>query len=111
MDIYDVKWMDPRATAQQRWSYSLSRQMGTNELVQFTQRHGKRVSYPEWGLYKSGDSFAGGGDNPYFMQQMADLIKRTNPVYQSYFNLDWGGGVLQQFSQGQSAYKQLFSVD
>jgi hypothetical protein len=108
MDIYDVKWQDTSVTPQARWSYITSRQMGVNDLAAFARTHGKPLSYPEWGLYAPGDSFAGGGDNPYFIQKMAELISSTKPVYQAYFNLDWGSGVLSDFKQGQTAYKQIF---
>jgi hypothetical protein len=108
MDIYDVKWQDPAATPQQRWDYLLSRRLGINEFVHFAQAHNKPVSYPEWGLYKPGDNFAGGGDNPYFINKMAELMTNTNPVYHSYFNLDWGGGKLFDFGLGKESYKQIF---
>jgi hypothetical protein len=108
MDIYDVKWQDPSASPQQRWQYLLARKLGVNEFVQYARAHGKTISYPEWGLYKPGDAFAGGGDNPYFITKMAELFSSTNPLYQSYFNLDWGGGKLFDFPQGKAAYKQIF---
>ncbi len=110
MDIYDVKWMDPGATPQQRWDYAYSRRLGIGEFLQFAASHGKAVSYPEWGLYRPGDNFAGGGDNPYFINKMDELIKSTNPVYQSYFNLNWGGGVLEDFIQSKGLFKQLFGA-
>ena len=108
MDIYDVKWQDPAATAVQRWEYISSRRLGINEFWHFASAHQKPVSYPEWGLYKPGDSFAGGGDDPHFISQMSNLIQASSPIYQSYFNLDWGGGVLSDFVQGQAAFKRLF---
>jgi hypothetical protein len=108
IDIYDVKWGDTSVAPQTRWNYIVSRQMGVNELVAYSRAHGKSLSYPEWGLYAPGDSFAGGGDDPYFIGQMANLISTTRPLYQAYFNLDWGGGVLSDFPQGQAAFKQIF---
>jgi hypothetical protein len=108
MDLYDVKWQNPGASPQNRWNYIMSRQMGFSSLAAYASAHGKPLSIPEWGLYRPGDSFAGGGDNTYFIQKMAELITETKPVYQSYFDLDWGGGVLSDFPQGQSAYKQIF---
>jgi hypothetical protein len=108
MDIYDVKWQDIKATPQQRWQYLASRSLGINEFVQFARIHGKAISYPEWGLYKPGDNFAGGGDNPYFINKMGELISSTSPLYQSYFNLDWGGGKLFDFATGKDTYRQIF---
>jgi Glycosyl hydrolase family 26 len=108
MDIYDVKWQDAGAGPQQRWDYAANRSLGINELVAFARSHGKPVSYPEWGLYKPGDSFAGGGDDPDFVQKMNALFTTPGATYQSYFDLDWGGGVLSDFPQGQAAFKHLF---
>ena len=108
IDIYDVKWGDTSVTPQQRWDYILKRQMGVNELLAYAGSHSKATSFPEWGLYKPGDSFAGGGDDPYFIQQMAGLISDIKPIYQAYFNLDWGGGVLSDFPAGQAIFKQTF---
>jgi hypothetical protein len=108
IDIYDVKWQDTSASPQTRWNYIITRQMGVNALLAYAAAHGKPVSFPEWGLYAPGDSFAGGGDDPYFIEQMAGLITSSKPVYQAYFNLDWGGGVLSDFKQGQSIFKEIF---
>jgi hypothetical protein len=108
MDVYDVKWMDTSVTHEQRWQYNLSRYMGLQDHKNFALAHGKPVSFPEWGLYKPGDAFAGGGDDPYFIDRMADWIESNNTIYQSYFNLNWGGGVLADFPNGQARYKARF---
>lgn len=108
MDLYDVAWMQPSITPQERWNYISTRVMGINDLVQFALSHDKPLSFPEWGLYKPGDSFAGGGDDPYFIQQMAQLINSTNPVYQAYFDIDWGGGVLSDFLEGAATYQAIY---
>lgn len=108
MDLYDVKWQDTSATPELRWNYLWSRQLGIHDFLQFAQAHHKPVSYPEWGLYKAGDSFAGGGDDPYFIQQMYDLFVDTNPTYQAYFDLDWGGGTLENFPNSRALFKSLF---
>lgn len=110
MDIYDVKWQDSRATPQSRWNYLFSRSLGINELLSFSRAHSKAVSYPEWGLYRPGDNFAGGGDDPYFIQKMALLFSNTQPLYQSYFDIDWGGGAMTDFNLGQSQYKSIFGI-
>jgi len=110
IDQYDVKWQDTTVTAAQRWSYNVSRYMGLQDQKNFAASHNKPVSFPEWGLYKAGDNFAGGGDDPYFIDQMADWIAASNTVYQSYFNLNWGGGVLSDFPLGQAEYKLRFGA-
>jgi hypothetical protein len=64
---------------------------GMNWLAAFGQQHSKEVSLPEWGLESSG-SYGGGGDDAYFMTQMAAWIKAyaTGPVI--FWN--YGGGTL-----------------
>jgi hypothetical protein len=47
---------------------------GLSWLAAFGKEHGKLVSLPEWGLFTTNDA-AGGGDDPYFMTQMANWIK------------------------------------
>ncbi len=39
---------------------------------------------------------------------MADWFAETNPAYQAYFNVDWGGGVLSEFPNGQATYRARF---
>jgi Glycosyl hydrolase family 26 len=54
---------------------------GLNWLAAFGKAHNKEISLPEWGL-ESTSNDAGGGDDAYFMTQMADWIKAnaTGPV-------------------------------
>jgi hypothetical protein len=47
---------------------------GLNWLAAFGKEHNKEVGLPEWGLCPSGNN-GGGGDDPYFVTQMADWIK------------------------------------
>jgi hypothetical protein len=54
---------------------------GLDWLAAFGAEHGKQVSLPEWGL-ESSDVDGGGGDDAYFMTQMAAWVKAsaTGPV-------------------------------
>jgi hypothetical protein len=47
---------------------------GLNWLAAFGKEHNKEVGIPEWGLDTSGTD-GGGGDDPYFVTQMANWIK------------------------------------
>jgi hypothetical protein len=40
---------------------------------EFAQKHGKPLAFPEWGLV-NGSEGHGGGDNPYFVEQMHAFI-------------------------------------
>jgi hypothetical protein len=64
---------------------------GLSWLAAFAKEHGKQVSIPEWGLDDSGLD-AGGGDDSYFVTQMADWMKTylTGPAV--FWN--YGGGTL-----------------
>jgi hypothetical protein len=79
-------WKDPAAV----WRYEST---PLTVVRDFAIAHYKQVSYPEWGLSDGGSVAAGdnGGDNPAFVQGMADWfasLPRTGPgslAYQSYF--------------------------
>jgi len=64
---------------------------GLNWLAAFGKEHGKEISLPEWGL-DSSSMDGGGGDDAYFVTQMASWIKAnaTGPVI--FWN--YGGGTL-----------------
>jgi hypothetical protein len=47
---------------------------GMNWLAAFGKEHNKEIGLPEWGLESSGEN-GGGGDDAYFVTQMADWIK------------------------------------
>jgi hypothetical protein len=46
---------------------------GMNWLAAYGKAHNKQIGLPEWGLFSSGNS-GGGGDDAYFMTQMAKWI-------------------------------------
>jgi hypothetical protein len=64
---------------------------GLNWLAAFGKAHGKEISLPEWGL-DSSDSNSGGGDDPYFVAQMANWIKADATGPAIYWN--YSGGTL-----------------
>lgn len=110
MDQYDIKWMDTTSTPEQRWDYLLTRTMGLNDHKAFAAARGKPMSFPEWGLYARGDQQGGGGDNPYFIDKMADWFASNNVAYQAYFNVNYGGGVMSDFPNGEARYKARFGL-
>ena len=89
---------------------------GLTWLAAFGMEHKKLVGIPEWGLFGTG-SQGGGGDDPYFITQMADWIKKyaTGPA------IFWNdsGATLQldipNYTRGQTpaataAFKTAFST-
>lgn len=108
LDVYDMKWEDSTSTPAARWDFTLRQRLGLADHRAFAQAHGKSVSFPEWGMRAKGDQFGGGGDSPYYVDRMADWFATTSPAYQAYFDVDWGGGVLASFPEGQARYRARF---
>lgn len=116
MDVYDTKWMDNTSAPEARWDEVLNQEMGLNEFKVFATLHGKPMSIPEWGLWeKDHDDNGGVGDNPYFIDRMADWLESNagSVVYQSYFNhlSGWTGDHrLSTYSNAQSRYRTRFGL-
>ena len=105
LDVYDFKY---EGSPEERWNnFFLKAPFGLEWHRDFALRHGKRMSYPEWGVGQF-------GDNPYFVQQMHDwLVKnRDNIAYAAYFNVDglWPTQIDNgKFPKSQELFRKLFS--
>jgi hypothetical protein len=124
VDIYDISWADGAypfpancddACKQQRrevaWDDKLNGTFGLNFYASFARSKGKPLSMPEWGLWDRPDGH-GGGDNPYFIQQMYKFIDdpANNVGYQSYFEFnpgDSGNHALTTLTSGGSQFRDL----
>ena len=53
----------------------------------FSKSHNKHTSIPEWGVVNRTDGH-GGGDNPYFVNQMVQWFKTNGVAYQNYFDFN-----------------------
>jgi hypothetical protein len=104
LDVYDFKF---DGTVEQRWNtYYLNAAFGLQWQRDFAARHGKRMSYPEWGV----GNF---GDNPFFVQQMHDWFVRNadNIAYAAYFDVDglWPTQIdNNRFPKSQLLFRKLF---
>lgn len=81
LDIYDFR---SEREAEARWiAEDLEGPSGLLWHRAFARRHGKAMSYPEWGIGQA-------GDNPVFVQRMADwLAEHSDEIaYALYFNVD-----------------------
>jgi hypothetical protein len=58
---------------------------GLKWLAAFGKEHNKEISLPEWGLMTTSTN-AGGGDDAYFVTQMADWIKANDTGPQLFWN-------------------------
>ncbi|WP_439815489.1 glycoside hydrolase family 26 protein [Zavarzinia sp. CC-PAN008] len=98
VDIYDQSWEGHypypancddacRLTRQKGAWADVSK--GLFRMRDFAKARNKPMSLPEWGLWQRPDPY-GGGDNPYFIEQMAAFIKdpANRVAYQAYFDID-----------------------
>jgi hypothetical protein len=104
LDVYDFKY---DGSPQERWDANyLKAPFGLQWQRDFSARHGKRMSYPEWGVGNS-------GDNPFFIRQMHDwfLNNEENIAYAAYFDVDglWPTQIDSgRFPKSQQLFRQLF---
>ena len=104
LDVYDFKY---EGSAAERWDrYYLKAPFGLEWHREFAARHGKAMSYPEWGV----GNF---GDNPFFIQQMHDwFVKNEGHIaYAAYFDVDglWPTQIdNNQFPKSQEFFRELF---
>ncbi|MGW6942962.1 glycoside hydrolase family 26 protein [Streptomyces xanthophaeus] len=69
MDSYD---QEPGATFDEQ----VTQPYGLQQQVDFAKAHGKRISYPEWGLFRH-------GDNPEYVRRMLAWFAEHEPLYHS----------------------------
>jgi hypothetical protein len=90
---------------------------GLDWLAAFGQEHGKLIGIPEWGLESKGQA-AGGGDDAYFVTQMANWIKANATGPAIFWN--YGSGTLPldipHYTNGgtpnaTAAFKAAFGTD
>jgi hypothetical protein len=104
LDVYDFKY---EGSPQERWdTYYLKAPFGLQWQRDFAARHGKRMSYPEWGV----GNF---GDNPFFIQKMHEwfLNNEANIAYAAYFNVDglWATQIdTGRFPESEKLFRRLF---
>ncbi|BEP13263.1 hypothetical protein acdb102_15740 [Acidothermaceae bacterium B102] len=115
-DVYDASYSTSFASTNHTaaWNYYLTRSWGLNWLASYAAQHGKRISLPEWGVQWLCDGH-GGGDDPYFVQQMYAWIDAHDVAYEAYYNHDpdsCNNSALNdgRFPQSSAAYKKLFAV-
>ena len=85
IDQYDwaSAWVGTAQPA--RWNYQRDIALGVTDLADFAERHGKPLSVPEWGLVPTTVP-QGMGDDAYFVDELARVVRDHPTRYQSYFN-------------------------
>ena len=91
LDLYDQQWGTYPGIAAQ-WNTDLTEPYGLNWLASFAASQGKQITLPEWGLdpdpssnnggVLSGNGEVGGGDDPTFINDVAQWITQ-NQVYEA----------------------------
>jgi hypothetical protein len=105
LDVYNFKH---EGTPEERWNnFYVKAEFGLEWHRDFALKHGKRMSYPEWGV----GNF---GDNPFFIQQMHDWFMKNESsiAYAAYFDVDgaWPTQIDNgQFPNSQRLFRKLFS--
>jgi hypothetical protein len=104
LDVYDFKY---DGSAEQRWNDRyLKAEFGLEWHRSFAGRHGKKMSFPEWGVGQF-------GDNPLFVQKMHDWFVQNEDriAYAAYFDVDgdWPTQIDNgQFPKSQLLFRELF---
>ncbi len=87
IDVYDQSWTTNYTDPVARWNDAVTAQWGLTWHRNFAAAHNKPMSFPEWGVAIRSDGH-GGGDAPYFIQQMTQWIAQNNVGYHVYFAFD-----------------------
>ena len=96
IDYYDGAAVGTGTAEPLRWNTTYYQQYGLRDLVAFAAQRGKPLSIPEWGVIDSSLDATGGGDDSYFVDQLALVVRSNNVRYQSYFNVVAGGNAQLQ---------------
>jgi Bacterial Ig-like domain (group 3)/Glycosyl hydrolase family 26 len=99
LDLYDEAWATYPGIASQ-WNTYLTEPYGLNWLASFAGSMGKPITLPEWGLDPEPSSNnggavsqpgteVGGGDDPAFIDDMAQWINQNNVFDATYWDYGW----------------------
>jgi hypothetical protein len=94
IDIYDSGMPGNPPDPAVRWARLNSEPGGLAEIVAFARKHGKPLSFPEWGVVNA--SGGGVGDDPAYVTGIANVVKDNDVLYQAYFDRPTGGVMMLQ---------------
>jgi hypothetical protein len=89
LDVYNQSSDRSITTPQGRWNNLMNTSFGLNWQANFAASHKKWISFPEWatGVWTNKPG-VGGGDDPYFIQQMYNWMSWHLVGYHNYFDID-----------------------
>lgn len=113
LDVYDAT-QAPVQSPEERWEVLTTEPFGLEWHAGFASSHGKQMTFPEWGVWLDDDGH-GGGDDPYFVEQMWRWTALHDVAYQMYFDYDGGDGVMHELDdpeleQSARRYRDLFGL-
>jgi Glycosyl hydrolase family 26 len=88
MDVYTRYYNSFDAIPSLRWRGIRVTAFGLDWLVRYSAEHHKRISIPEWGTgeWLVNDGGTGGGDDPLFVEDMADFLRENHAAYSDYWD-------------------------
>lgn len=86
LDLYNVTWNTAVTTPQQLWQEMRSGAYGLEWQRDFAAAHRKPRSLPEWATGIRPADGKGGGDDPYFIEQVAAWIGADSFIYHNYWD-------------------------
>jgi Glycosyl hydrolase family 26 len=98
LDVYDQSWIANYQDPVARWNQFVSQPNGLAWQAAFAASKGKPITFPEWALVADRADGHGGGDDPYFVQQMYNWIQSHNVAYHLYFDFKDGEAQYGLFS-------------
>jgi hypothetical protein len=113
LDVYDNSWIANWRNPRARWKTYMNQPHGLRWHRQFAARHGKPMTFPEWGVTTRPDGH-GGGDSPYFISRMYEWIRTNNVAAHYYFEFDAPDGSHEltsgEFPRSAARFRQLFGA-
>jgi hypothetical protein len=91
-----------------RWARIYTQPDGIRDVLTFARAHRKPVSLPEWGLEPAGAGTLGGGADPAYINEIADVVRTNRVAYQSYFYNHDSAELLSSNPASLRAYRRHF---
>jgi hypothetical protein len=81
---------------------------GIAAVAQYAQQHGKPLSFPEWGLLPKGGRMRGGGNDPSYIDGIAQTIATHQVAYSSYWYAHGSTALIQKSPASLAALRRHF---
>jgi hypothetical protein len=110
LDTYDTSTIQDDNLA--RWNQRMNEKVGLLWHKNFAAKHGKPMTFPEWGVTVRPNDNLGGGDNPFYIEKMYQWIHSNNVAFHMYFEVDAKDAahrlMTSQFPKSSARYRALF---